>query len=439
MAVIQVKKYKIIKDENGNKIQVLKTKEEWNKETKGGTATWYFSERYEINGIIKQYKSALFTLKRAAEDERRLFLINPIEYIKNNSKKAKNKLSGIIEIIQDKTLDDYFADFIEYEMSYNKESTAYAHKTTWYKHISPILGKFKPNEINFALIQNWHEHINVKINDKTRDYYSVESKNSFHSTLVSFLQYLFQKGLIDLNYAKIIGSFKNTNLNKNERKKVKHQTLEEFNRFMECVDDDFWYIFFNFAFWHGPRKGEQRALKIKDINLEYDTIYFHSTFSRNKNGGEKIGTIKNGKERITYLAPQSKKYITKLINFYKQMNNYSDDWFLFGGPFKISKNSIERALHHYYSVLREKYPNIEVNELTHHEFGRHSHASFLLNIGCDREDIYFIIAERLGDTPEVIRNTYAKPYETLNNDKSKLLLSASNINNKLNLKGENVT
>jgi hypothetical protein len=31
MSVIQIKKYKTIKDENGNKIQIAKTKDEWNK------------------------------------------------------------------------------------------------------------------------------------------------------------------------------------------------------------------------------------------------------------------------------------------------------------------------------------------------------------------------------------------------------------------------
>jgi len=45
----------------------------------------------------------------------------------------------------------------------------------------------------------------------------------------------------------------------------------------------------------------------------------------------------------------------------------------------------------------------------------------------------------LGDTIEVIRSTYAKPYESLNIDKSKQLLSIENINQKLNAKGENVT
>jgi len=440
MAIIQVKKYKTIKDENGNKIQVPKTPEEWNKETRNGTKTWYFSTRYEINGKKKQYKSKLFALKREAQDDERLFLNNPIEYIRNNSKRAKNS----IEIIQEKsyiskTLEDYFKDFIEYELKHNKGATAYAHKTIWDKHILDDFGNYIPSQITFELTQEWHKKIDTKINDRTGSLYSTSSKNTFHSTLSNFFQYLFHIGKLHINYAKVIGSFKDMKKNINDKEEIKFQTIEQFQLFMEVVNDDFWYTFFNFLFWHGCRKGEQRALKIKDVDFKHNTIYFHNTFSRNKDGAEEIGPIKNWKARTTYLAEQSIPYLVKLINFYKQMDGYSDDWFLFGGPFSTYKNRIDDKLKYYYKKLINKYPNKEINILTHHEFGRHSHASFLLNIGSDREDIYFIIAERLGDTIEVIRSTYAKPYESLNIDKSKQLLSIENINQKLNAKGENVT
>lgn len=38
---------------------------------------WYFATRYLINGNNKLYKSKLFTLKREAEEQERLFLNNP--------------------------------------------------------------------------------------------------------------------------------------------------------------------------------------------------------------------------------------------------------------------------------------------------------------------------------------------------------------------------
>ena len=65
--------------------------------------------------------------------------------------------------------------------------------------------------------------------------------------------------------------------------------------------------------------------------------------------------------------------------------------------------------------------------LTHHEFGRHSHASYLLNEGLKKgiplEEIYSIIAQRLGDTIEVIKKTYAHLYEKESNDKAKNILN----------------
>ena len=360
---------------------------------------------------------------------------DPIEYIKIYSKRAKRNITeSENKTDEEKTLNDYFEDFINYEINHNKEGTTYGHIKIWNKHFKEDLGSLIPQKITLAFTQQIHENLNTKINPRNNDFYSTSTKNTFHSTLVDFYNYLYRKGLLEINYAKVIGSFKKPNINKNAKAKIKYQTLEQYEQFMQVIDNDFWYAFFNFAFWHGPRKGEQRALKISDIDLDHNSIYFHSSFSRNKKGGEIIGSIKNGKERITYLAEQSKPYIEKLINFYKNMDGYSDDWFLFGGPYNTYKNRIEDALKKYYKILKEKYPRENIQELTHHEFGRHSHASFLLNIGCDKEDIYFIIAQRLGDTEEVIRSTYAKPYESLNNDKSKLLLSEENIKEKLNVK-----
>ena len=54
MAVLTVKKYKYIKDENGNKVKVEKTKEEWDRETKKSTAIYYFSERYTSLAYMKK-------------------------------------------------------------------------------------------------------------------------------------------------------------------------------------------------------------------------------------------------------------------------------------------------------------------------------------------------------------------------------------------------
>ncbi len=421
MAVFPVKKYKTVKDENSNKIQVQKTKEEWNKETKNGTATWYFVNRYKVHDKVKQYKSALFSLKRDAETDDALFRLDPIKYISEHSKRAKVDVCKINNY-SSKNLNDYFEDFFSYKLNFNRESTAYDYKKSWDNHISDF---FVDKEITLVTVQEWFEYMNIKQKvDGT--FYSTRTKNKVLTALREFCAYLVKKGRLEMNFAEVVGNFENPNENKNEEKEIKFQTEEQFNEFMEVVDDEFWYSLFNFAFWHGPRIGEQRALKIKNINLDKDIIKFSQTFSKSKSGGEKIGPIKNGLVREIALAPQSKPYIEKLIAIYKRMDGYSDEWFLFGGPINTNKNRIERKLIVYYSKLKTIHSDKNINQLSHHEFGRHSHASHLLNKGIENgmylEEVLSMIATRLGDTIEVIRRTYAHQYEHKNNDKIKDLL-----------------
>lgn len=426
MAIMQYKKYKTIKNELGEKIQVFKSKEQWDKETCGGTKTYYFSTRYKINGIVKQYKSCVYALKREASEEERLFIADPTKYIQEHSKRAKNNIE-IIKNDNDKILNDYFNDFVEYKTNYIKGSSIYTDKRNWELYIKNDFENLTPKEINLSKIQLWHEKANKLISKKTNKLYATKTKNTWHTTLSEFLRYLYMNGLIEINYAKVIGCFKNPNANKNERKEIRYQTEEQFNLFMSVVDEPFWYNFFNFLFWHGCRKGEQRAIKIKDVQLNYNSIVLDKTFSRTKNGGENVGSIKNGKIRKIFLAKQSKEHIETLINFYKQMPGYNENWFLFGGHINTNKNRIERKLNYYYDKLEEKYPNQKINRLTHHEFGRHSHASYLLAEGLKKgltlEEIYAIIAQRLGDTIEVIKSTYAHLYEKENNDKAKNILN----------------
>ena len=209
-------------------------------------------------------------------------------------------------------------------------------------------------------------------------------------------------------------------------KEIKYQTIEEFELFMHNVTDTHWYAFFNFLFWHGLRKGEQQAITWKDIDFENEVVKINKTVSKSKSGGIKITNTKNKRNRVIYLASQSIEPLTKLYNQMKYMNSFTDDWFVFGyGPNKdniVARNTIDRKLKNIYSLIIETYPEKKINVLTHHEFGRHSHASYLLNKGMGREDIYNIIALRLGDSERVIRETYAHPYENLNNDKTRDLL-----------------
>lgn len=396
---------------------VIKSK----KPTKDGRS-WYFHNRYKLNGKTSQYKSQLFALKRIAEEQERLFLINPIEYIENNSKKAFKKIN-LKKESKNSNLNEYFKLYCEYKIDFKKGSSIHEDKQNWKNHLSSELGNLHPEDITLTLIKDIHTSINKKINSRTNKPYATQTKNKIHSTLSEFFEYLKSDGLMEINFAKVIGHFENPNENKNSKKKIRYQTLEQFNLFMSEIENDlFWRTFFNFLFWHGCRIGEQRALRIKDIDFKNDLVRFHNTITKDENGHETIGCIKNNKERTIYLYENTKPYLLELINFYKEMDDYSDNWYVFGGSYYIHRSLVQRKLESCYIALSKKYPDKEIIQLSHHEFGRHSHASYLLNKGMGRLDIYDLIAARLGDTPDVIRNTYAHPYEDENNIKTKELL-----------------
>ncbi len=424
MAVIQIKKVKFIKDESGNKIQIPKTKKEWNKETKNGTATWFFSDRYITNNKTKQYHSGVFSTQREAKEEERIFLINPVEYIKTHSKRAKINYNEVELKDDSKTLDYYYDYFFEYDCTVNKESTAYEHKINYYKHVSPILGKEKIRNIDVISVDNFHTEI-IKKN------LSHLTNMKIHSVLSKFLEFLKFKGLIELNYAKIHGTFiQIVDEETHEEKEIKYQTIEEFELFMKYVDDEFWYTFFNFLFWHGLRKGEQQALRWQDINFKDKTIKIHNSVSKSRTGGIKISSTKRQKDRTISIADNSYEILKKHYEYMKCFDNFNNSWFVFGYGSNINdiigRNTIDRHFKKIYDILIEKNRDKKINVLTHHEFGRHSHASYLLNKGIaegyQREIIYEIIAERLGDTVEVIKNTYAHAYENKYYEQTKNLL-----------------
>ncbi len=423
MAVIQVKKYKIIKDKDGNKIKVQKTKEEWNRETKNGTATWYFYSRYKINNKTKQYKSGVFTYQRNAKDEESLFKVKPLEYIKTHSKRAKiNELIDNDYKNNEKVLDDYYEDFFKYDRTINKDSTAYDHKKNYYKHVSPILGSIKPSKLDISIIDKFHEEISKKD-------LSHSTNINIHSVLSKFLDFLKIKGVIDINHAKVHGTFKHKIDEETcEEKQIKYQTEEEFNYFMSFIEDNYWYAFFNFLFWHGLRKGEQQALRWSDINFNERTIRIHNSISKSITGGVKISSTKRQKDRTISIADKSYNVLKKHYEYMKNFDRFDNSWFVFGYGNTINdiiaRNTIDRHIKNIYIEISKKNKNI--NRLTHHEFGRHSHASYLLNKGLEegffREEVYEIIAERLGDTVEVIRQTYAHVYESKYYEKTKSLL-----------------
>lgn len=375
-----------------------KNEKKWTKDGRKWYFRCYYTDEY---GKRKQKESKLFSKKAEAQEAEREFL-NKI----NISNVTNHK---------DIILDDLFSEYEEYVLNKkNKSSSNYSSFLNYNNHISPILGKYKINDITLQTIRMFHDEIDKKRYKKKDNYLplSFKYKTKIHSLLSCILDYAVSMGYIDENSAKRYGNFRHQNQEVIiEEEKVIYQTPLEFERFISKVDKFNWKVFFMFLYWTGCRKGEVQALSWKDIDFEKNLIRINKTLANKiKGGGYIITNTKNRRTRTIAILPQLRPYLLEWYNINKEYTNFSSEWFVFGNTRFYANTTIDDEKAYYYDLLEKEYDN--VTRLTIHQFGRHSHASLLISLGISVE----LIANRLGDTPEVIRKTYAHLFPTYNDD-----------------------
>ena len=412
MAVFKVKTYKE-KIINGVKVKIPKTKEELDRQTCKGTKWWYFVVYYvKTNGEKAQKRSKQFATKNEAQQAEREFLLLHDDSISTKSKK---------------TLEEKFFEYMQ-ENTHNKESSLYNYTSDYNNGIKPFFkdGQVLITDINVYWIKSWKKWV--------LDHNWTHAHNQrLFCVLSNILDKAVKDEELEENIVKKQGNFTIRNDQVLERKKIRYQTPKQFEEYMFVVDKLIWRAFFNFAFWHGLRKGEQQALTWNDIDFNKMTVTINKTLSdKVRGGGYKITNTKNRRDRCIALADQSLPYLYKLHDYYSKMDGFNSNWYVFGGIRFLAKTTIDNNLKKYYDRLIDSkstdYEKEHVIRLTHHEFGRHSHASLLLNLGASYGDI----ALRLGDTEQVIIDTYAHPYDDLKNKQMRNMLSNANIDQKIN-------
>lgn len=212
----------------------------------------------------------------------------------------------------------------------------------------------------------------------TKDFISWQNKilefnyrNSYnkkiYSAFVGFLDYCCMYHGLKENVARTVGNFKN----KVELKKDDFYTLEEFNQFIKCVDDEVYKQFFYLLFFTGLRSGEAMALKFSDLEGDYLSI----TKSLHRRGNREFDTPKNSSSiRKVLIDRKLKDSLLKLKKLYIRkygVGNY--DYFIFGGMKPLSTTTVDRKK----KLACEK---ANIRPITVHQF-RHSHATFLLQNG----------------------------------------------------------
>ena len=368
-----------------------------NKKTKDGR-TWYYRCYYtDIYGNRKQKESKLYATKREAIDAEITFL-------------KKNQTESVI--VTTILFKDVYNEWLDYKKQLVKSSTFYSIKKLCNKHILSFFEKFKLHSIKINQLQYWKKHI-LSCN------YTAKHNNTIIGYLQEILKYAINNYDFDIKVASKLQKNKIEQVTKLTDAEKNFWTFGEWKNFINIVDDEFYYILFNFMYFTGLRFGELSALNWNDLNFVNKTLKINKTLVTKIEGNDYIITTPKTENSNRIIDIDDN--LIKLLKKYKEKEemtvNFNNDMFIFGNIKHLSATTVRRYLDKYIKIA-------DVKHITLHGF-RHSHVSFLADIGCDIRDI----AERIGDTVNMVEHTYYHMFP----DKKSNTVSAINGFNKINI------
>ena len=316
--------------------------------------TWYCRTSYrDENGKIKVMMKRGFLRKRDASDFEDAF-----------------RKRGSIEANSTLKFEELFEIFLSNKKGNASEDTIQRYRYIAKTHFDSIMRKnvvkLTPNDylsIRTSLIET----------DSSKDL-----KNLTLSLLRSIAR--FGNDFYNLpNNAKVI---KKISSNSDDHVEMKVWTDEEFNLFINHVDNYFFKAFFIFLFRTGMRRGEAKALLKSD--LVEDTVSIEKSMRSNIHGNKPLKT--SSSRRKVRLDSYTLDILRPLLD---QPGEY-----LFGNEEPIGNSTIQR---HFASAIKscnaelqkqnlKLIPVIRIHDL------RHSHATILINRGAN----IVAVSKRLG-------------------------------------------
>lgn len=282
--------------------------------------TW--SYRFYSNG--KDYRKKGFATKREATES-------------ENKKRAEIK--GFI--VETNNLTALVENYL------NKRKTRV--KLPTLKKDEMILNKYVLNEFKNAQAINPFSITKWK-NDIVNLGFKEEYTNQIIKTCRAFLQYVKNYTYIDPRCIEELDIVKFYEI----KEEMQIWSVDEFNKFLSVIDDDYYKLLFNTLFWSGLRISELRALTKKDINDNYLIINKRLDSKYTKD----FTTLKTNNSQRKVLMP------TWIIS---QLANLPTNNLLF----PTSETHLRRKVAEYC-----KKANMQPIKI--HSF-RHSHASWLFN------------------------------------------------------------
>ena len=316
-----------------------------------------WSYRFYSNG--KDYRKKGFQTKKECLDA---------------ENKKRLEIKGFIE--NTTNLQTLYEMFINKRKNKVKIATLKKDETTLKKY---VLNHFtNTNQLNSYTINKWKSEI-VALGFK--EHYTNQVIKIFRSFLVYAKNYTYidPRCIDELDIVKLYEI----------KEEMQIWSVDDFNKFISVIDDEYYKTLFTTLFWSGLRISELRALTPQDIKDNYISVNKRLDSKYTKD----FTTLKTSYSNRKVLLPNS------IISLLSQMTTNL--------LFPTSETQIRRKLDEYIKKSG-------VKKIRLHDF-RHSHASFLINSGCSIR----LVSERLGhSSPSITMDYY---WHLLPNEQEKVI------------------
>lgn len=280
----------------------------------------------------------------------------------------------------DMTFQNLYEIYMEDMAARLKQSTLLTKKAVLQTHILPFFSSKPINEIKASDVRRWQAKLMSSPNNYSQTY--LKKINTELNSIINYAKRFYDLNTNPCGKAGTIGKAK--------AEEMDYWTYDEYIAFREGVKDKpLSYICFEVLYWTGMREGELLALSLADIDFDNKTISINRTYLRIE-----------GKDVFTSPKTRKSKRKIPIPDFLcQELSDYIQSRYMLDADerlFPITKSYLS------HEMIRGC-KNTGVKKIRIHDI-RHSHASLLINQGCDA----LMLADRLGhEKVSTTLNTYS--------------------------------
>ena len=280
----------------------------------------------------------------------------------------------------DMTFQNLYEIYMEDMAARLKQSTLLTKKAVLQTHILPFFSSKPINEIKASDVRRWQAKLMSSPNNYSQTY--LKKINTELNSIINYAKRFYDLNTNPCGKAGTIGKAK--------AEEMDYWTYNEYIAFREGVKDKpLSYICFEVLYWTGMREGELLALSLADIDFDNKTISINRTYLRIE-----------GKDVFTSPKTRKSKRKIPIPDFLcQELSDYIQSRYMLDADerlFPVTKSYLS------HEMIRGC-KNTGVKKIRIHDI-RHSHASLLINQGCDA----LMLADRLGhEKVSTTLNTYS--------------------------------